>query len=106
MNDFAIIPILACGRCLFRSVVSHGLSKLSGAARFENGMIRDSELQTLETALADKLRLEVVKCTEVRAQACKFGFKAYIYNIFTLIENRFLYYLFAFDIHYFHIATY
>jgi len=54
ITHFQVIPVVGCGRCLFRSVATHGMVQLSSAARFENGMICDPDLYNFETKLADK----------------------------------------------------
>lgn len=65
ITQFKAIPILGCGRCLFRSVASHGVLQLSAAIRLASGMIGDPELHNTETQLADRIRMEVVDCLEV-----------------------------------------
>jgi hypothetical protein len=66
INDFSIVRMYPCGRCLFRAVITHGVAKIAAAARHPNGFICDNEIQALEVELADKLRMEVVRTVEVR----------------------------------------
>ena len=62
---YDVVPVLGCGRCLFRSVAIHGKIQLSSAKRSASGMIEDTSLHAIETQLADRIRLEVVECFEV-----------------------------------------
>ena len=66
MNDYVVVQVVACGRCLFRSIGVQSVQKLSSAARLSSGIIRNPQLQALETRLADTIRSEVVFTLEVR----------------------------------------
>lgn len=66
MNNYVVVPVAACGRCLFRSVGVQSVHELSSAARLSSGIIRNPQLQALETRLADTIRSEVVSTLEVR----------------------------------------
>jgi hypothetical protein len=66
INDFSIVRMYPCGRCLFRAVITHGVAKIAAATRHPNGFICDTEIQALEVEMADKLRMEVVRTVEVK----------------------------------------